>query len=155
MNEIREIGVELRGLGGIMPTVLQDLERYHDNHRFLLILSCAFAELLVSVLIADRCKHAAEINDRHRDYPLSVQLTLLHELNIIPDEYYTWLNWLRTRRNEAAHTATFKFTKERLPAWGGPDHQTPDKLFSLCVNILAIFWNSHVELFREKLPLGA
>lgn len=138
-----------------MPKILEDLERYRDNHRFLLILSCAFAELLVSVLIAERCKHAAEINERHRDYPLSVRLTLLHELTIIPHEHYIWLNWLRGQRNDAAHMAAFKFTKERLPAWGGQDHQTTDKLFSLCVNILGVFWNSHVELFREKLPLDA
>ena len=155
MNEIREISDEVRALGGMMPTVLADLERYRSNHRFLLILSCAFAELLVSVLIAEKCKHATEINERNQDYPFAVRLTLLHELGIIPDAHYTWLSWLRRQRNDAAHRADFRFTTERLPEWGGPDHTTPEKLFSLCVNILGGFWNGHVELFREKLPLGA
>jgi hypothetical protein len=90
----------------------------------LLIFSCAFAELLVSVLIEESCKHAAEINERHRDYPLAVRLILLHELGIIHDAHYVWLNWLRQQPNDAAHRADFKFTKERLPDWGGQDHKT-------------------------------
>ena len=139
----------------MLPRVLADLEQYRDNHRFLLILSCAFAELLVSVLIDNHCKHAADINDRQRDFPLSVRLTLLHEVNVLADDHYMWLNWLRRQRNDAAHRADFKFTGDRMPPWGGKDHNSPDKLFSLCVNMLGVIWNSHVELFREKLPLNA
>ena len=155
MNEIRDIDEELSQLSGMFPRVLTDLERYRDNHRFLLILSCAFAELLVSVLIEERCKHAAEINNRHRDYPLPIRLTVLHELKVISDDEYVWLRWLRKRRNDAAHKAEFKVSDQMLPDWGGNDHRSPEKLFSLCVNIIAVIWNRHVLLFREKLPLEA
>lgn len=136
-----------------MPQVLKDLEHYRDNHRFLLILSCAFAELLVSVLVESHCKHAKQINERHRDYSLAVRLTLLHELSVIPDELYVRLSWLRQQRNRAAHQAAFRFTSQHVPQWADKDHRTPDKLFSLCVNLLGVFWNNYVELFREKLPL--
>lgn len=148
MNEVLRIDENLKVLGGMFPQVLVDLERYRDNHRFLLILSCSFAELLVSVLIDRHCKHSSDINDRQRDYPLSVRLTLLHD-------HYIWLTWLRRQRNDAAHRADFKFTDNLMPPWGGADHKSADKLFSLCVNILSVIWNRHVELFRDRLPLNA
>jgi hypothetical protein len=155
MDELKNISPELAAMGGLLPRVLRELEHYRDNHRFLLILSCSFAELLVGTLIEDKCKRGKSINRNSRDFPFSVRLTLLNEMGLLHDLHLQWFDWLRKQRNDAAHNADFRFTADRLPEWGGEAHRTPDKLFSLCANMLCIFWNQHVYLFREKLPVDA
>jgi hypothetical protein len=153
MHELRTLDAEVSKLGGLFPRVLSDLERYRGNHRFLLVLSCSFAELMIGILIEERCKDGKSINERDRDFPFSVRLTLLREMGILSEPHFVWLNWLRKQRNDTAHEADFRFTADRLPAWGGDQHRTPEKLFSLCLNILAGVWNAYIDLFREKLPL--
>jgi hypothetical protein len=153
MDEILKISPELTAMEGMLPSVMRDLERYRDNPRFLLILSCSFAELLIATLIEEHCRNGKRINGNDRDFPFSVRLTLLHEMGVLQDPHFLWLNWLRKQRNNAAHEADFRFTAKSLPAWAGKHHRTPDKLFSLCVNILGLIWNQHVELFRARLPL--
>jgi hypothetical protein len=152
MNEIRGLSSEIVKLGGIFPQVMRELEHYRDNHRLLLVLSCAFAELMIGTLIEDKCRKGKQINGNNRDFPFSVRLTLLNEMGLLDPVHFDRLNWLRQQRNDAAHKPDFRFTADRLPTWGGDDHRTPDKLFSLCVNVLGVFWNQHVELFRKKLP---
>lgn len=152
-GEIKNIDSSLAEMGGMLPAVLRDLERYRDNHRFLLILSCSFAELLIGTLIEEHCTEGKQINANTRDFSFSARLTLLHEMKILPDIQFQRLNWLRKHRNDAAHKPDFAFTSGSMPSWGGEDHRTPQQLFSLCVNILGVLWNQYVELFREKLPI--
>ena len=152
---MRAIDPTLAKMEGLLPRVLRELDHYRDNPRFLLVLSCSFAELLIGTLIEARCKDGNRINDNTRDFPFSVRLTLLREMGLLHDLHFTWFNWLRKQRNDAAHKAGFRFTTDRMPEWGGDEHKTPDKLFSLCANVLCIFWNQHVELFRQKLPIDA
>lgn len=157
-NTVKEniaISPTLSELGGVFPRILCELDHYRENHRLLLVLSCTFAELMIGTLIEAHCKDGKQINKNSRDFPFSVRLTLLRELDLLPENDFVWLNWLRKKRNDAAHKADFRFTADQLPEWGGPEHRTPDKLFSLCTNILGVVWNHHVELFREKLPIGA
>ena len=155
MNEILGIDSNLKKMEGILPRVLSELEHYRDNPRFLLILTCSFAELLVGTLIEARCKDGKKINDNTRDFPFSVRLTLLYELGLLHEPHFCWLTWLRKLRNDAAHKPNFRFTADRMPQWGGPEHQTKDKLFSLCANVVSILWNQNVALYREKLPIDS
>lgn len=152
MSEITGIEEDLTKLGGLLPNVLNELTRYQENHRLLLIVSCSFAELMVGTLIEEYCKRGKKINDNSRDFPFSVRITLLHELGLISEAEYQHLNWLRKRRNEAAHKPGFRFRKEHLPPWSDEFHDRPEKLCSLCINIVGVFWNNRVELFRERLP---
>ena len=155
MNEILHIDPSWKRMEGILPRVLSELEHYRENPRFLLILTCSFAELLVGTLLEARCKDGKKINDNARDFPFSVRLTLLYEMGLLHELHFSWLNWLRKLRNDAAHKADFRFTANRMPEWGGPEHKTTDKLFSLCANVLCILWNQNTELYREKLPFDA
>jgi hypothetical protein len=155
MHELKNITPELAAMEGMLPRVLREPEHYRDNHRLLLIVSCSFAELLIGTLIEEKCKNGKQINSNTRDFPFSVRLTLLHEMGLLHDLHLQRFNWLRKQRNDAAHNPGFRFTADRLPDWVGDAHRTPDKLFSLCANILCIFWNNHVYLFREKLPVDA
>lgn len=148
-------GSEFATMEGMLPSVLSELNHYRDNHRLLLIVSCSFAELMIGTLIEEYCKRGQTINRNTRDFTFSVRLTLLHEMGLLHDLHLEWFNWLRKLRNEAAHQPGFRFTADRLPKWGGKDHNTPDTLFSLCLNIICIFWNQHATLFNEKLPIGA
>jgi hypothetical protein len=153
VDELRSLDPEIAKLGGLFPQVLCELEHYRDNPRFLLVLSCSFAELMIGTLIEARCKNGKGINDNVRDFPFSVRLTLLREMNVLHEAHFIWLNWLRKQRNDAAHKPEFRFTVGKLRDWGGEQHRTPDKLFSLCTNILAGVWNQHLDLFQEKLPI--
>ena len=155
MHELRALDPEMSKLDGLFPRILHELEHYRENPRLLIVVSCTFAELMIGTLIEARCREGKRINKDNRDFPFSVKLTLLRQMNILHEDHFTWLNWLRKQRNDAAHEAEFQFTSNRLPTWGGDAHRTPDKLFSLCLNILANVWNEHVELFREKLPIEA
>ncbi len=155
MNEVFSIDPELAKKGGLFPRVLHDLEHYRNNPRFLLVLSCSFAELLIGTLIEETCKDGKKINDNTRDFPFSVRLTLLREMGHLHDLHFKWLNWLRKQRNDAAHKPDFRFTDERMPEWGGDNHRTVEKLFSLCLNILAVVWNQHTSLYIRKLPIDA
>jgi hypothetical protein len=153
MSEITEIDANLASKTGALPSIMLELKHYKDNPRMLAIVSSAFAELMISTLIRKHCKNGKAISNNSRDYPFSVRLTLLYELDIISSNEYKILNWLRKLRNDAAHNAEFKFTDQHMPSWADSSHKKADTLFSLCVNILGCFWNDRVELFREKIPL--
>ena len=155
MDEILNAGPDMDRYQGLLPKVVCELDRYRENYRFLLILTCSFAELMVGALIEEKCKNGKAINNNSRDFPFSVRLTMLNEMGHIHDIHFEWLNWLRKQRNDAAHKPDFHFTSDRMPAWAGEKHKTADKLFSLCVNILGIFWNQNVQLYRTKLPIDA
>lgn len=155
MNELRSIDPDFAKMGGIFPRVLHELQLFRDNPRFLLVLSCSFAELLMGTLIEEVCKDGKKINDNSRDYPFAVRLTLLHEMGHLHDLHFMWLNWLRKQRNDAAHKADFRFTNVHMPEWGGDEHRSKDKLFSLCANILGVVWNQNTPIYRVRLPFDA
>lgn len=153
MDEIKEIDPEFLSKEGMLPSILNELNHFKNNHRLLLVVSCTFTELMVSTLIEKYCKNGKTINNNTRDFPFSVRLTLLYEMKILNEAEFISLNWLRKKRNDAAHKPDFNFTKEHLPNWVDKNHSEPDNLFSLCINIIGLFWNRHVSLFIEKLPL--
>ena len=153
MSEIKDIDPEFAAMGGLLPSVLSELAHYKDNHRLLIVVTCTFAELMVTTIIEAECKRGKAINDSSRDFPFSVRLTLLYELDLISKAEYEAFNWLRKRRNDAAHQPGFAFDHSHMPSWADENHKTPDKLFSLCVTLISVFWNARVELFREKLPV--
>jgi hypothetical protein len=121
----------------------------------LIIVSSSFAELMIGTLIEERCKDGKRINQNSRDFTFSVRLTLLSEMGVLHPADFVCLNWLRKVRNDAAHSPDFRFTDDKMPEWGGEGHRTPDKLFSLCLNLLCGVWNRHAEVFRRRLPIDA
>jgi CRISPR/Cas system-associated endonuclease/helicase Cas3 len=155
MSEIKEVDPEFLKKEGMLPAILKELNQYKNNHRLLLVVSCTFSELMVSTLIEAYCRNGKNINKNTRDFPFSVRLTLLYEMKILNEAEFKSLNWLRKKRNDAAHKPDFKFTNQHLPSWVDENHSNPDKLFSLCINIIGVFWNRHVQLFKEKLPVDS
>ena len=138
---------------GMMPSVINELFHHRANPRFLLVLTCSFAELLVGTMIEEHCKNGKQINSNSRDFSFSVRLVLLREMNLLDDSSFTRLNWLRKRRNSAAHDPGFRFTKDMIPEWAGKLHTSADDLFSICVNVIGPIWNSNTELFLRQLPV--
>jgi hypothetical protein len=128
----------------------------HDP-RFQVIIAQGMLELLVNTLVEYNCKDAEMIDADDRSFPYLVKLVILHEKNLIPDNYFKFLNGFRKIRNIAAHAAVFDIEKLDPKYWK-PFHNLkqnvtnrqlddPKNFIHLCHDLVFGFWNLHVRFF--------
>ena len=122
--------------------VLAEIARIGKEQRTLVIVTHAFIELMVNLLVQAKCKHGKEISNDSRGYSHSIKLTLLNELNIITDEEYKELNWLRKLRNKSAHDWDFTITPEQLNFFDDADSRNPEQFPRVCASMLHRFWRA-------------
>src|SRR4051794_7583188 len=88
--------------------VAAEMHRMRDEQRTLILVASGFLEVLVNAVIDAKCKNANKITGNNRDFPFSVKLVLLNEMNLMTDVSFANINWLRKVRNRAAHDAFFE-----------------------------------------------
>ena len=73
----------------ILVSFFNELHKVEDNDRSLVVVSHGFIELLINTIIDAQLKHGKrKITNNNRDYPHSVKLVILNELNIIDNKLY-------------------------------------------------------------------
>jgi hypothetical protein len=134
----------------LLATVLQEFELLQHHPRSCVIVMHGFIELLINTLVEEKCKSGKKMASNNRDYPHSVKLTLLHELNLLDDESFKKLNWFRKLRNDAAHEAVFSITPDKLQMFAGTKFADVSHFPLLCMEIFMSLWNKYPDLFSSK-----
>ena len=134
----------------LLETVLQEFEMLQHHPRSCVIVMHGFIELLINTLVEEKCKFGKKMASNNRDYPHSVKLTLLHELNLLDDESFKKLNWFRKLRNDAAHEAVFSVTPDKLQMFAGTKFADVSHFPLLCMEIFMSLWNDYPDLFSSK-----
>lgn len=138
----------------VIARLFRDLSALPDHARLQVTVAHCYLELFVHLLAVKKCKNGNRIEESSRDYPHAVKIVLLHEAGIISDWEAKCLHWFRKMRNEAAHVVDFAITTDDLTIFKGKkasNSQTslddPKNIQPLCIEIVAGFWNAHVEFF--------
>ena len=142
----------------VLESFFGELLSVERHHRSLIIIAHGYIELFINCLINEKCKHGKKrITKNTRDYPFSVKLTLLNELNIIDDTLFQILDIFRKIRNRAAHKATFLITTAEWQILNsGLDrflpHESknkPNDLAHFCKLLIGTFWNEHLDIMMK------
>jgi hypothetical protein len=78
----------------------------------------------------------------------------LNEMNVISDDTFKSLEWLRSRRNPAAHHPVFEIPPQELRKLD-QEYRDPKNLHSLCLRLIGGLWNQYSELFTAAFAPGA
>jgi len=133
-----------------LSAVLSELASMKVSHRLNVIAAHGLLELLVNALVKANCKHGKNISRHRRDFSHSTKLVILHELGLLADWEFQQLDWFRKLRNRAAHEPLFAIHADDLILFRQTDYSTPDAFHELCVDLVAGFWNRHVDFFGPK-----
>jgi len=94
----------------VLRRVMEVVDRLSRDSSFALVCAHAYIELLISVLVEQRCKNGKRMVKDSRAYPHSTQLVILNELGLLSDPLFRQLDYLRKLRNKCAHTPLFRLT---------------------------------------------
>ena len=139
----------------ILATFIGELNSVKQHHRSLVIITHGFIELFLNRIIEEKCKHGRKrITSNNRDFPLSVKLMLLHELNHIDDKMYKILDGFRKIRNQAAHEASFTITDANWQLLNrgldrfisGESERKPNDLVHFCKLFVGAIWNENLDI---------
>ena len=134
----------------VLLKVIGEIETLKDHGRSCVIVAHGFLELLVNILVRNKCKNAVRIISSTRDFPHSTKLILLHELGCLSDSDIRMLNWFRKLRNRAAHDPHFRITENDLRSFGSGPFGNPAQFHVLCLSVFGTLWNRHYELFSAE-----
>ena len=132
--------------------VFRELHIVQDYPRMLILVVHGFLEMAVEVQIKRNLKNSKKIVQDSRGYPFSTRLLILHELGILRDEEYRFLDTFRKLRNRAAHEAFFELKLSDL-AHLPPCFRSPNQIYPLCTMFVRQFWDEHeVDLVPSLAP---
>jgi hypothetical protein len=134
----------------LLETVLEEFELLQHHPRSCVIVMHGFIELLINTLIQEKCKSGNKMATNNRDYPHSVKLTILRELELLDEESFKKLTWFRKLRNDAAHEAVFTITPDKLQMFVGTRFADVSHFPLLCMDIFMNLWNAYPSLFSSK-----
>ena len=98
-SQNREILMQTNSNVDVLRAFFEEINRVQQHNRSLVIITQGFIELFINRIIDKKLKHGKKrITSNNRDFPLSVKLTLLNELNHIDDKMYSVLNAFRKIR---------------------------------------------------------
>jgi hypothetical protein len=143
----------------ILSMFFNELEIVKGNDRSLILVTHGFVELLLNTIIDVKCKQGKEkITANNRDYPHSVKLVLLHELNLLDKQLYQILDGFRKIRNRAAHEPLFKITDSDFSFLNpclerfiqGESKYRPNNLHHFCHLLFDTIWNENLDILLPK-----
>jgi hypothetical protein len=133
----------------VIAKVFGELESVKGQPRACVVVTHGFVELLVNMLVEEKCKNAPKIIAGTRDFPHSVKLILLHELQVIDDEQFRALTWFRKLRNRAVHEPQFEIRSGDLEIFKRTNFA--DSEFHVqCIVVVMILWNQNLEVFSRR-----
>ena len=124
-----------------------ELGKVKDNDRSLVLITNGFLELLVEVLIKNKCKSSKRILGDNRTFPYSSKLIILNEVGAISDKNYHNLDHLRKLRNRAAHEPFFTMQEDSFNNFSVHGYKTINKLYPLCIYLIADMWDENKDVF--------
>ena len=115
-----------------------------NEPRVLILIAHGFVERLVDEVLKAKCRHGRHFVD-DKEFSHGAKLMILHALQLVDDELFTELDWLRKIRNEAAHQPFFKLSGQHLSQCKTAD---PDRLSSFLMRIISVLMNRHAEVLK-------
>ncbi|MEJ1296195.1 MAG: hypothetical protein RPU63_01750 [Candidatus Sedimenticola sp. (ex Thyasira tokunagai)] len=117
-----------------------------NNDRAALIFSFSMLEQFIGDLIKIKCKHSRA----YENFSAFHKISLLHELDLISEQEYESINWLREKRNDAAHQPGYSLDESTIPArWLMKDMGEMSALNNYLITTIGGFWNAHPEIRRH------
>jgi hypothetical protein len=133
----------------VFAKVFGELESLKAHPRACVVVTHGLVELMVNILIEEKCKSGAQIVGRTRDFPNSVKLTLLHELKVIDDAHFRALTWFRKLRNRAVHEPHFAIQSSDLDIFQKTNFASSE-FYVQCMVVVAVLWNQNYEIFTRR-----
>jgi len=139
----------------VLESFFKELIAVEAHHRSLVIITNGYIELFVNSIIDKKCKHGKKrITKNNRDFPLSVKLTLLNEMNVLDDKLFQILDKFRKIRNRASHEASFSITPAEWKTLNnGLDRfipneskRKPNDLAHFCKLLIGAIWNENLDI---------
>lgn len=140
------------------------LQKVHYDQRLLVIVTHGFIELLLNTVIEAKCKNSNKIIDiqtknilksNRPNYPHSVKLVLLNEINLVNNRLFKILDWFRGIRNKAAHQPFFELTQNDLDFANKSMVRflpvkvpAQDDLLKFCTLLVGTIWNENLDILR-------
>ena len=143
---------------GVLESFFKELVVVEQHPRSLIIIATGYIELFINTLIDEKCKNGKKrITNNNRDYPLSVKLTLLNELDVLDKTLFQILDNFRKIRNRAAHDALFSITtadwevlnKDLDRFIKGESKRKSNDLAHFCKLIIGTLWNNHLDIMTK------
>ena len=143
---------------GVIESFFEELVVAEKHPRSLVIIANGYIELFINTLIDEKCKNGKNNTTKNnRDYPLSVKLTLLNELNVLDKRLFQILDNFRKIRNRAAHDPSFSIT---TADWGilnkgldrfilGESKRKPNNLAHFSKLLIGTLWNEHLDTMTK------
>jgi hypothetical protein len=133
----------------VVAKVFGELTSLKGQPRACVVVTHGFIELLINILIEEKCKNAPTITKSTRDFPHSVKLVMLHELQVIDGQQFRALTWFRKLRNRAVHEPEFEIRKSDLEIFKKSNF-ADSEFYVQCMVVVAILWNQHYDVFSRR-----
>jgi hypothetical protein len=133
----------------VFAKVFGELESLKGQPRACVVVTHGLVELLINILVEEKCKNATKIVEQTRDFPHAVKLVLLHELGIINDEQFRALSWFRKLRNRAVHEPQFEIRTSDLDIFKTTSFANAE-FHVQCMVVVMILWNQNQEIFSRR-----
>ena len=142
----------------VLSSFIRELNSVKHNQRSLVIITYGYVELLLNRIIDEKCKNGKKrINRDNRNFPVSVKLVMLHELDHIDNKMYKVLDGFRKIRNQAAHEAYFtikgkdwKILNSGLDRFIPEESKTkPNDLLHFCKLLIGAIWNENLDIVSD------
>jgi hypothetical protein len=140
--------------------VMREVLDTTTDPRVAILVAHGLVELMINVLIEERCKNGKKIVNDTRGFPHSVRLLILHENGVLADSWYELRNRFRKLRNDAAHQPFFTVDKGQLMHVAEPwERDLPkdlnadrpsDSIGLLCGSIVQSLWQNHREVLGPR-----
>jgi hypothetical protein len=140
----------------ILGSFFAQLQLVEADNRSLVIITHGFVDLLLNTVLRNECKHGrTKITANNRDYPYSVKLVIMNELDLIDDRLFKILDWFRKLRNRAAHEPFFQvepvdleFSNKSMDRFVSAAPKQDD-LLRFCMYLVGTVWNRHIEIMQK------
>ncbi len=140
--------------GSTIQPIITDITACEKHPRAQVVVANVWAELIVNIVVKDKCKKGEVIAGDHWTYTHAVKITLLHEANLLTDDVAECLRWMNKCRNDAAHDVLFD-PSDSVPALLQMDFDLLG-LGAVCMLTLGALLGSFTDVcdrdFRIHLP---
>ncbi len=139
----------------VFPRLMKELQDVRDNPRAIILVTHGFLEMMVDILVKEKCRKQSKILSSSQTFSHAVKLIILNEIGAIDDESYIIYNKFRNLRNKVAHEPLFDFMNMNISFEKSNKPLLAKDLLSFCQTIIVLLWNKHIEVFSPILTTAA
>lgn len=130
-----------------LPKIIREIEKVKDNPRALVLITHGFLEMMIDILVKNKCENQGRILSNGQTFSHSTKLIILNEIGVIDNESYKIYDKFRKLRNSAAHKPFFDFDNMDTGIKVKGKEMTSGNLLEFCQLSIFSLWNKYTEIF--------